>query len=370
MFKKIINDDDNNEIYSDRKNSLKTVFLVWAPHSIRAKNLADHLDAKLYLISYKFKKKIYSPIKYIKLFTSTLLILEKEKPQIIICQSPPIFCALATITYQYLTGVKCNIAIDMHTGAFDKPWSYLQPLNRWIMKKVYMIIVTNSELKESVCSDIKRKIIVLEDPLSNFEIEMKKTQEKGVDKNGKFFKVAVISSFAPDEPLEEILDAAATMSEILFYITGDISKAAKHLLGKKINNVIFTGFLDYNDYVSLLQGVNVIMVLTKRNKTMLAGAYEALALQKPLITSDWHPLKRYFYKGTVHVDNSPKEIQEAIEIVRKRSEEMVRDISDLRIEKNNEWDKKFTTFKHLLENDKIFKQYQKINVVDNDEEIC
>jgi hypothetical protein len=112
------------------------------------------------------------------------------------------------------------------------------------------------------------------------------------------------------------------------------------------------------------------MVLTKRNKTMLAGAYEALALQKPLITSDWPPLKRYFYKGTVHIDNSPKEIQEAIEIVRKRSEEMVRDIGDLRIEKNNEWNKKFTTFKHLLENDKIFKQYQKINVVDNNEEMC
>jgi hypothetical protein len=98
MFKKIINDDDNNEIYSDRKNSLKTVFLVWAPHSIRAKNLAEHLDAKLYLISYKFKKKIYSPVKYIKLFTNTLFILEKEKPQIIICQSPPIFCALPIST--------------------------------------------------------------------------------------------------------------------------------------------------------------------------------------------------------------------------------------------------------------------------------
>ena len=112
------------------------------------------------------------------------------------------------------------------------------------MKKVYMIIVTNSELKDSVCSDIKRKIIVLEDPLSSFEIEMKKTQDEGLEKNDKFFKIAVISSFAPDEPLEEILNAAATMSEVLFYITGDMSKAAKHLLEKKVNNVIFTGFLD------------------------------------------------------------------------------------------------------------------------------
>ena len=113
MFKKII--DDNNKIYSGRKDPLKTVFLVWAPHSIRAKNLAERLDAQLYLISYKFKKKIYSPIKYLKLFTNTLFILEKERPQVIICQIPPIFCALATIVHQYRTGAKCNIAIDMHT---------------------------------------------------------------------------------------------------------------------------------------------------------------------------------------------------------------------------------------------------------------
>ena len=367
MFKKINN---NNNIYSDKKDPLKTVFLVWAPHSIRAKNLAEHLDAQLYLISYKFKKKIYSPVKYIKLFTNTLLILEKEKPQIIICQSPPIFCALATLVHQYLTRTKYKIAIDMHTGAFDKPWSYLRPLNRWIMKKVYMIIVTNSELKYNICSDIRRKTIVLEDPLSYFEIAKKRMHEEGEQKNGKFFKVAVISSFAPDEPLEEILDAAATMSETLFYITGDKSKAGKYILGKKTNNVIFTGFLDYNDYVSLLQGVNVIMVLTKRNKTMLAGAYEALALQKPLITSDWPPLRRYFYKGTVHIDNSPKEIQEAIKIVRKRSEEIAKDIGDLRTEKTNEWNKKFMTFKYLLENDKIFHEYQKNNVVQNNKKMC
>jgi glycosyltransferase involved in cell wall biosynthesis len=358
--KKIIN--DNNEIYSDKKDPLKTVFLVWAPHSIRAKNLAERLDAQLYLISYKFKKKIYSPIKYLKLFTNTLFILEKERPQVIICQIPPIFCALATIVHQYLTGAKCNIAIDMHTGAFDKPWSYLRPLNRWIMKKVYMVIVTNSELKDNICPDIKRKTIVLEDPLSYFEVRSGKKQEKREQKNDKFFKVAVISSFAPDEPLAEILDAATTMSGIEFYITGDKSKAPKYLLRNEINNIVFTGFLDYNDYISLLQGVNAIMVLTKRNKTMLAGAYEALALEKPLITSDWPPLKRYFYKGTVHVDNSPKEIQEAIENV-KRSEEIAKDISDLRIEKINEWDKKFMTFKYFLENDKIFQQYQKNNVI-------
>jgi len=367
-FKKIIDDDDDaNEVYSTSKDPTKIVFLVWAPHSIRAKNLSERLDAQLYLLSYKFKKKIYSPIKYLKLFQNTLFILEKERPQIIICQIPPIFCALAAIVYRYLTGAKCNIAIDVHTGAFDKPWLYLRPLNKWIMKKVCMIIVSNYELKNNICSDAKRKTLVLEDPLSYFEPGKEKKQKKGEQKNGKFFKVAVISSFAPDEPLAEILDAATTMPEILFYITGDKSNAANHLLGKELNNVIFTGFLDYNDYISILQGVNAIVVLTKRNKTMLAGAYEALALEKPLITSDWPPLKRYFYKGTIHVDNSAKEIREGIEIVRKRAEEIAKDISDLRIERINQWNERFMTFKHFLGNNKLFQQYQKNNAIQDNE---
>ena len=62
-----------------------------------------------------------------------------------------------------------------------------------------------------------------------------------------------------------------------------------------------TGFLDYNIYLDLLQKVDVIMDLTTDDKTMLSGAFEAVALEQPLITSDWIPLRRYFNKGTIYV---------------------------------------------------------------------
>ena len=48
-----------------------------------------------------------------------------------------------------------------------------------------------------------------------------------------------------------------------------------------------TGFLDYDTYLDLLQKVDVIMDLTTDDKTMLAGAYEAVALEQPLIISNW-----------------------------------------------------------------------------------
>ena len=165
------------------------------------------------------------------------------------------------------------------------------------------------------------------------------------------FSVAVISSFAPDEPIKEIVEAARDLHNVRFYITGDCSRAReidKRILNLNQDNVILTGFLDRNDYISLLHGADIVMVLTKRDKTMLAGAYEALAIKKPLVTSNWLPLKRYFYKGAIFVDNSPAEIREAVKTAQENIGELVKEICELKLEKTDEWKKKFVNFQSKL----------------------
>jgi glycosyltransferase involved in cell wall biosynthesis len=339
---------------------LRAVFIVWAPYSPRSKNFSERLDAHLYLISYKFKRKIYSIIKYPLLFAKTLYILKREKPEIILCQSPPIFCALSAMVYQYLTGRKnSTVLIDAHTQSFDKPWSYFKALNRIALRRASMVIVTNVELQSKVIHNYGINPIVLEDRIPDFDMSSSSgyqnvrkinAKEKKYDNdNNVFFNVAVVSSFAADEPLENVLDSAEDLSDVKFFITGDKSKADKQLLKRKLNNVVFTGFLDHEVYISLLRDVDTIMVLTKRDRTMLAGAYEALALEKPLITSNRIPLKRYFNKGAIHVDNSAEEIKQAIKTVQRKKEELDKDIHQLKIEKINEWEDKFKDFKkHLL----------------------
>lgn len=168
----------------------------------------------------------------------------------------------------------------------------------------------------------------------------------------KEFRVAVISSFASDEPIIEILNAARDLHSVRFYITGNYSRVkgiVKQTLNWNQGNVIFTGFLHRDDYVALLRSVDVVMVLTKRDKTMLAGAYEALAIKKPLITSNWDPLKRYFDKGTIFVNNTPEEIKEAIKTAQQDQEELVKEISQLKFEKTNEWKEKFIKFQSTLQ---------------------
>jgi glycosyltransferase involved in cell wall biosynthesis len=335
---------------------LRVVFIVWAPYSPRSKNLSERLDAHLYLISYKFKRKIYSIIKYPLLFVKTLYILKREKPEIILCQSPPIFCALAAMVYQYLTGKKNSaVLIDAHTQSFDKPWSYFKALNRLALRRASMVIVTNVELQSKVLLNYGINSIVLEDRIPDFDMspsagyQKTNTKEKDDDDNNLFFKVVVISSFAADEPLENVLDSAEDLTDVKFFITGDKSKADKQFLKRKLNNVVFTGFLEHDAYISLLQNVDTIIVLTKRDRTMLAGAYETLALEKPLITSNWVPLKQYFNKGAIHVDNSSDEIKQAIKTVQRKKEALAKDMHQLKIEKINEWEDKFNDFKkHLI----------------------
>jgi glycosyltransferase involved in cell wall biosynthesis len=335
---------------------LRVVFIVWAPYSPRSKNLSERLDAHLYLISYKFKRKIYSIIKYPLLFVKTLYILKREKPEIILCQSPPIFCALAAMVYQYLTGKKNSaVLIDAHTQSFDKPWSYFKALNRLALRRASMVIVTNVELQSKILLNYGINSIVLEDRIPDFDMspsagyQKTNTKEKDDDDNNLFFKVVVISSFAADEPLENVLDSAEDLTDVKFFITGDKSKADKQFLKRKLNNVVFTGFLEHDAYISLLQNVDTIMVLTKRDRTMLAGAYETLALEKPLITSNWVPLKQYFNKGAIHVDNSSDEIKQAIKTVQRKKEALAKDMHQLKIEKINEWEDKFNDFKkHLI----------------------
>jgi glycosyltransferase involved in cell wall biosynthesis len=172
------------------------------------------------------------------------------------------------------------------------------------------------------------------------------------ESSGENFAIAIVSSFASDEPIQEIIEAARILSETTtFYITGDYSRiSAKKLLKWKraTKNIVFTGFLDRGEYIRLLEKVDAIMVLTRRDFTMLSGAHEALALEKPLITSDWQPLRQYFVAGTSYVNNSVSEIVDAVKYVQKEKDRMEKDMEILKHQRLKEWEDKVSKLKECF----------------------
>jgi glycosyltransferase involved in cell wall biosynthesis len=155
---------------------------------------------------------------------------------------------------------------------------------------------------------------------------------------GEGFNVAVVNTWAPDEPLGAVLDAAAQVPQATFHVTGDDGPVAR--LDRPIPpNVRFTGFLAEPAYHGLLARADVVMCLTTRDHTMQNGAAEALYLGTPIITSDWRVLRDYFSKGTVHVDNSARSIALAVTEISARRGEYQAAIRVLRDERLAQWDR-------------------------------
>jgi hypothetical protein len=326
-----------------KTNSNKIVFLVWDRQSIRALGIAKYFGADLYLL-------YTSRLKHSALFAKTLQILIKSRPNIVICQSPPITCAMIATVYKYLFAgaKKPKILIDIHTGAITKPWS--KNVSRLVMRLASYNIVTNKELQKYVAQKYRIESLVLEDPIPDFSeiLSMIKNEAGYKILKKDTFNIAVISSFAYDEPLQVVFDTASQLPDIQFYVTGDKTILDKKLLDQKLDNVIMTGLLEYDLYLDLLQKVDAIIDLTTDDKTMLSGAYEAVALEQPLIISDWVPLRRYFNKGTIYVKNSPKDIKEAIMIARTKKEELSSQMHQLKAEKIKEWNEKVSKFYYLF----------------------
>lgn len=115
------------------------------------------------------------------------------------------------------------------------------------------------------------------------------------------------------------------------------------------SNVKLLGYLDDEKYWSLLASADVIMDLTKREKCLVCGAYEGLAVGKPLILSNTKTIMDYFSKGCIYVQQNPSDIAEGIKEFIKRKEILKKQIIELRNKLNKEFATQLQGFLSELE---------------------
>jgi glycosyltransferase involved in cell wall biosynthesis len=318
----------------------KMLFISWISHSRRSQLIADQFGAKLYLVHSLKRRSYLAPLRYLLQAIKTWAILVREKPKVVFVQDPPIFAPL--IVYLYASLWRANYIIDAHTTALLAPvWQWSMPLHGFLSRRAIATIVTNEYL-ENIVKNWGAKSFIIADIPGNFP------QGQPYPLNGKF-SVAVINTFAPDEPIGEVLKAASTLPEVQFYITGDPIRARKTFLQEHPHNVKFTGFLPDAEYLGLLRGVQAIMVLTTRDHTMQRGACEAVSLGKPIITSNWPLLRHYFNKGTVHVDNSCQGIRDGVVKMQSQRETLGKEILVLQQERRVEWVEKHRALSQLIQ---------------------
>jgi glycosyltransferase involved in cell wall biosynthesis len=304
---------------------MKVSFITWYPSCRRSDAIAKSLGGVSHLVHYfTFKRPSHAPLKYLLQARETFRLLRKDRPQRILVASPPVFAVLVVWVYCKIFGAE--YVIDAHTGIFDdKRWTWLKPLSRFLARRARTTIVTNNFLKSEVESWGGRALIIGDVPV-DFPPVRPAVLSPG-------FNVVVINTFSQDEPINEILAATKALPEVNFHITGNPKHSRVQFNEALPQNVRLTGWLSDDEYAGLLRAADTVMCLTTHDHTMQRGAYEAMALEKPLITSNWELLRKTFYNGTIHVDASAEHIAQAISRAKGERESLTLGMQQLRRER-------------------------------------
>ncbi len=320
---------------------MKITFIAWERYERRSALLAQHLGATMHHIYHGQRGKLLqAPARYLTQGRETWTVLSRERPDVIFIQNPPIICVL--LVFFYSRWHPAQYVIDSHTAAFtSRKWRWSVGLHRLLSLRAAATIVHNNSQEEIVKHWGCRYCVI------GF-IPGEYTAGEHFPLAGRF-NVAVISTFGEDEPLEDVLEAAAGLPEVNFHITGDSRRAAPHLLAKKPDNCRFTGYLPDDQYVGLLREVDVVMDLTTRDNCLLAGAFEAVCIGTPLIVSDWPTLQEYFPVGTVHVPNTVQGIREGVRRAQREQDALRQGILQLQEKRQAEWKQEFEELCCLLQ---------------------
>lgn len=295
-------------------------FITWLPHCRRSDGIAAALGGPSHLVHYLgYKRPAQAPLKYALATVTTLRRLWRERPSLVLVATPPVPAAVVVWAYCALTS--SAFVIDAHTGSFDdQRWRWALPLQRWLARRAEATIVTGPHLASQVESWGARALVIGTVPVTFPPAD---PADLGPGEH-----VVVVNTFSRDEPVDAILAAAATTPDVTFHVTGNTARGGTAVAAAP-PNVRFTGWITDEEYHGLLQRADVVMCLTTRDHTMQRGGYEAMAVGRPLITSNWPLLRTTFSQGTLHVDNSPAAIATAVTEALAKRQSLAAEMSDL-----------------------------------------
>jgi hypothetical protein len=201
-----------------------------------------------------------------------------------------------------------RLFIDAHNEAIT-PFVHDSFFFRWLAKfnirHANITIVTNNNLAREVISKGGHPFVLPDllptPPIHTVPIEVKSPPP---------YKLVLICTYAPDEPFMKVIEACSNIDQVRLYVTGRVPDRIKHLASPP--KLTFTGYIDEETYWMLLAEAHIIIDLTEMDNCLVCGAYESIALQKPLILSNNEASIATFNKNAIHVENDVPDIHKAI----------------------------------------------------------
>lgn len=308
----------------------KSVWITWH-YATRSRNLAEYLNLNLF--EYFENKSLLKRHLFSSLWTFKVLL--QNRPKIIFIQLS-FLLLIIIVFYKMLFWGKVKIIADCHTKALrrkatGKLNSVFWPIKKITFSLVDLAIISNVGLKNEI-EELNKNYIILPDKIPEEVIK------NSTNSNEQY--CVYVSSFAVDEPFEEIFEVAKLLpKDFKIYWTGKRPENLQ-LPVNVPENLIFTGYVSFEEYFSLIGNASCILGLTTEDDCLQSGAYEALNVEVPMVITDSKALRNYFSDSAIYTNHFPQNIANKILEAVEKSEELKLNIKQVKELRNTEFQQK------------------------------
>jgi glycosyltransferase involved in cell wall biosynthesis len=260
------------------------LFVSWIQHHGRSEDLARELGLECAFVAVgTLTDRRTAPLRHAWQAAVTLLLLLRRRPRVLVVMAPPALLVLLALVWRRLSG--CRVVVDCHSKAVLG-----SPPSARLARRADLVLVTLPELT----AGFPQALAVHDPPAPAVE-------------GARHDEVVFPASWYADEPVADLLAAAAQLPDVRFAVTG---RAPDGLVVPP--NVRLTGYLRREDYLALLAGAPVVLALTTREATMQRAAYEAVAAGRPVVASDTAALRSYLGDAAVYAGDLAVAVTQAL----------------------------------------------------------
>jgi glycosyltransferase involved in cell wall biosynthesis len=304
--------------------SRRAVWITWQRHR-RTRELCSAFGLELVELTYRGHRLVRYPV----LAARTALFLLRRRPDVVFIQCPSVLLGVWAVLLKAV--FRFVLVADLHNEAVE-PYNYSFAAYRkalaWIGRSADVCLVTNDALKRIVERG-GGHAFVLPDKVP----DLAPAADPGASRAPR---VVFVCSYAPDEPYLELIEAATLLDPaVTVYVTGDHRRLPATI--QVPSNVRLTGYLSEHDYEHLLRGADIVVDLTAMENCLVCGAYEAVAVERPLVTSDTRALRAYFNRGTVYTAHTAQSLASAIRYALRERLRLAAEMKVLKLELARDW---------------------------------
>ena len=281
----------------------RLVAVAWSRFQPRTLALAEELGGEALFISPRRGGAISAlpPVRYARAAVSTWRLLERKRPRAVVAISPPVFLPL--VAWLWCRARRGRFVVDCHTSAFRSPkWAWTRPLHRWLARRAVALTFHSEEILAQA-SGWRGRALLLPDDVP--------APRCGARTSGRL-RLVVAGSLDSREPVAEALAAAALLPEVEWRFTGNADALPGRARSSAPANAVFTGWLDYDDFMTEIVGADVVAAFSSDPEIMNRAAFEAVGVGRPLVLSDLPGLRARFGDAALFCANEPAAMAAAV----------------------------------------------------------